>query len=285
MSAKKAGGRPPKTKRPPMDTRVTLDSPVFAPADWAFIRDLLKSENLGASFPEESPENPPWATGEKLEIFNAVARLRMTQRLLVDPYGDNPDAARLFAEIMLGKPSDSTKQIVGAVLVSAIKNFPSAELEKFFRLICDMKKNVEKPQRNAFAHLAYSVFILEVGREPTRHELKKYIIARPDIYKGQIGPEDYKGWDRLWDDSGLFGLSGNVGTKGRQVPKYASSAYARFMNEVGREPSKTDLKHFILDRPNTYKQAPAGENRKAWTALWKQSGLFGPPAARHETPV
>ena len=280
MSAKKAGGRPPKSNHPQADYR---DPPfrAYPPKEWP----SEKWEGYRAYYKAATggilPENPDDLLELTPEIRDLIARNNTLGSLLVDPSSQEP-LARTFAPFIVGIfTSDNERLLVeratGELLARALRILPSDELGEFFKMLCRLKKNLEAPRRNLFAFLAYAMFSDENGREPSKPELKAYILQHKDIYRDKPDAGDGKGWTRVWKQSGLFNLSEKVGTKNSHGATFASSAYDRFIKEWGRKPTKTDLKRFILARPNIYKQAPAGGNRKAWAALWEQSGLFAPP--------
>jgi hypothetical protein len=56
---------------------------------------------------------------------------------------------------------------------------------------------------------------------------------------------------------------------------FAYYAYGRFIEDAGREPSKTELRAYIEARRNEFKEAPGEDDPKGWTRLWKESGLSG----------
>lgn len=54
---------------------------------------------------------------------------------------------------------------------------------------------------------------------------------------------------------------------------YAYYAYARFIEETDREPSKPELRAYIEARREEFKDAPGPDDKQGWTRLWKESGL------------
>ncbi|GAA5130807.1 hypothetical protein GCM10023212_41110 [Luteolibacter yonseiensis] len=102
---------------------------------------------------------------------------------------------------------DFERQTAGDLLVRVVEKFTADQADDFFKRLISLKRNHEAlPHRNGFAYLAYCRYIEATGKEPTKPQLRKYIVARPEEFKDQPSPEDKKGWSRLWKESGLFTL-------------------------------------------------------------------------------
>ena len=110
-------------------------------------------------------------------------------RRLIMEDGEN-DLGRFFAPILLGDPDRAE-----AMFKKIIKMMRNR----------DAYKKREGVSRITFAVEAYRNYFGEVGREPSKNELKKYMIARREIYKDQ--PGEGEPWTRLWKSAGLFGMS------------------------------------------------------------------------------
>ena len=137
----------------------------------------------------------------------AVVRQSGLDKARVDPLNQDPMLACVLAGIIMRDASEHARDSAGKMLVGAVENFTADEAEAFFRRIVSLKRNHENLRhRNGFAVFAYSRFIEETGKEPTKSELRKFVVARPETFKDQPGAEDKKGWTRLWKDSGLFAL-------------------------------------------------------------------------------
>jgi hypothetical protein len=97
---------------------------------------------------------------------------------------------------------------VGKALSYAVEHFSAEEAAELFGIIVKLKKNHEQEgsQKNAWALAAYNDFINQTGSEPSKPQLKEFILARKEKYRQRPDPEDKTGWTRLWKASGLFGL-------------------------------------------------------------------------------
>ncbi len=134
-------------------------------------------------------------------------RQAVIDTLKVDPKGDEALAC-VMASIVLNRPySAPDEELAGKCFVAAMKHPDPAVASRFFQRMLRLKLNAESPHRNAFAYYAYSRFIDEAGREPSKPELRAYIEARRNEFKDAPGAEDPKGWTRLWKESGLSELA------------------------------------------------------------------------------
>jgi hypothetical protein len=55
---------------------------------------------------------------------------------------------------------------------------------------------------------------------------------------------------------------------------WAHAAYGDFINETGKEPSKPHLRKYMEARKEKYRDQPSPDDKKGWSRLWKDSGLF-----------
>jgi hypothetical protein len=149
------------------------------------------------------------------DVFAAIDRQAVLNQLRADPFGDEPLAC-ILGPVILGRATAADKQLTGEIFAAILETSTPDQLAAFFARIHKMKVNADMPpHRNAFAYYAYSNYIGETGREPSKQELRKYITARREIYKDapQDGPDDGKAWHRLWQDCGLFELPKKQGMK------------------------------------------------------------------------
>jgi len=116
------------------------------------------------------------------------------------PMGFASSLSSVF-EISARDPADT--QFFGEIMTVAIQDSTTDELKELFDHILKMKANREFLHRNSYAYLAYSHFINETSREPSKWELKEYIVARSDRFKDAPSKNDNKGWTRLWKEAGL----------------------------------------------------------------------------------
>ena len=83
----------------------------------------------------------------------------------------------------------------------------------------------------------------------------------------EASPEEFKRISAL-----ILRMKENLqGPPSRQ--SYILTACADFIELKGRVPAKSELKEFILDYPQIYKDAPAKEDKKGWSRLLKEVEL------------
>lgn len=136
-----------------------------------------------------------------------LARRAFIEQLAVDPYNDEPLACAL-APCLMGTADEDEQAFAGDLFATALHTLTPEQLSAFFRRVEKLKIGAAQSHRNAAAYQAYSEYIDATGREPAKPELRAYIIARPESFKGMPATEDKKAWSRLWASAGLKGLSG-----------------------------------------------------------------------------
>lgn len=124
----------------------------------------------------------------------------------VDPFNDDPLAC-VFAPVLLNRATDAEREFVGNLFSSVLATCTPEQIVDFSARVAKLAANAQQPHRNAFAYWGYARFIEETGREPSKPELKAYLIARPETFKGMSPADDKKAWTRLWLDCGLSKLA------------------------------------------------------------------------------
>jgi hypothetical protein len=143
---------------------------------------------------------------EQEQMMSRVFRQGMLDDARVDPFRDEPPAC-VLAPVILKRGSAQDKEMVGSLFVHTLENFTADQAESYFKRVLALKRNAENlPLRNGFVYYAYSSFIEEFGFEPSKARLKKFILAKPEVYKDTPPAEDKKAWSRVWRESGLFTL-------------------------------------------------------------------------------
>jgi hypothetical protein len=104
------------------------------------------------------------------------------------------------------------RDFVGKLCAVAVEYFTPEQAQEFFAAIVDLKKGGTGGWRNAQALLAYDDFIMQHEKEPSRQLLKRFILQSPEKYGGDW-PTETKGWKRIWEESGLFGLRDKDGKR------------------------------------------------------------------------
>lgn len=155
------------------------------------------------------PTREPVDTRTDVEPGDHLARVGrqfFLNELRTDPLGDEPLAC-ILGPVILRRATDGEKQLAKELFTHILETGTAEQVTAFFARVRRLKESAElPPHRNALAYYAYSSFIEETGREPSKPELRKYIVARREIFKGAPAPEDGKAWHRLWEDCGLFEL-------------------------------------------------------------------------------
>ena len=114
----------------------------------------------------------------------------------------------LFYEPLLDRLDEdqrSDRARVGEAMAYAVEFFTVQEAESFFSSIVKMKREHEEKSRTICALEAYNDYINDGWREPSKRTLKKFMLKDSKYHCPKL--DDYKAWERMWQDSGLFGLA------------------------------------------------------------------------------
>lgn len=190
--------RPRKNKLPPDDSRAPYDGGE-QPSEAQLAETFAWFESVtGVKLPLDAPEMTP----DEVKSLALSRQQRHLDQLRVDPFRDDP-ASIIYAPIILGRASKNQKKDAGNCFVSLLEKASVSQLESVFARLLKLKKNAELPHRNSTAYLGYARFMEETGREPKKPELKRYLLARPETYKGLPPGDDKKAWSRLLEECGL----------------------------------------------------------------------------------
>lgn len=172
------GGRPKKDKEPQGDFREPFIEP-GNPAGW--IAEHFRERNI--------------------DWIEASIR--------VDPLNDDSEMALWLGRLICGiRDEDEERHLGRNLFIRAVAELTADEAEAMFERIVKLKRNYEGfRHRNAWAYLAYRNFMSEFEKEPTKRELKSFILSRPGIYQEAPQKEDFKAWERMWDGAGLHELA------------------------------------------------------------------------------
>lgn len=148
--------------------------------------------------------------GDKRKILTKEEGRRRERCLmmgLVDPLGSDFFLTVILAPVICSEASKETKQDVGSFFVNALENLKVDDLCELFERIVALKKNHgQLKHRNWYAVFAFHQYIENFGKVPSKMELRMYMMENIKIFKDQPGPENKKGWTRLWKESGLGGM-------------------------------------------------------------------------------
>jgi hypothetical protein len=184
MSAKKAAKKAPAgKKRGPKEKRA--------------VKPARQTKDKLGWFPE-------WGRETRKENYRA---------LLLEPKGERYGGG-IFGPLLLGDATPEARSLAGDYLCHIIEHGSVEAIEETFRDLRKLKERAEllksggKAPRSASAYYAYSNFIEEQRREPTKAELRRYILARPKRY-GDFPPASADSdclWTDIWKDAGLLDL-------------------------------------------------------------------------------
>jgi len=122
-------------------------------------------------------------------------------------------AGDIFGPVASGTATAQQHKSAGEVVCHFLERRDLKAVKKLFREIERIKGQIDGQKLsndhcNAIAYQAYSAYIEITGREPTKGELKDYILKNPERFKGGFPAkgEDEKGWTRVLAAAGLKGL-------------------------------------------------------------------------------
>ncbi len=100
------------------------------------------------------------------------------------------------------EPPEDYEKSMGALVLRYLRNEPEEELELLFAELLKMRRlALEPPRREAYAWMALRDYWKQVGRPPSKRELRKFMEARRETYREQPSPD--RPWADLWKESGL----------------------------------------------------------------------------------
>ena len=155
------------------------------------------------------PEAPEAPTKAELAERHREIRIGALKRLRIDPMGKHEELSLFMAPVLvrIDGEDDLVRNECREWLANVIASKTADDAETMFKGIAELKRELEiDPHKNFSAFLAYHHFIESTRREPSRRELKKFILENPKQYRGMPQTKDSEGWDRLWNDCGLAGL-------------------------------------------------------------------------------
>ena len=145
----------------------------------------------------------------ELSLFHQIE----IDRARVDPFNDEPLAC-VLAPVILDRATESEREFVGELFASVLATGTPEQIKGFFARVARLTANAEQPHRNSLAYFGYARFVEETGREPSKPELKAYLLARPETFKGLPANDAKSEWTDLWKACGLSGLANRkVGKK------------------------------------------------------------------------
>jgi len=170
--------------------------------------------------PKKNAAKPSRRTSDELGWFpnwGRETRKDNFRKLLLEPQGEKL-GGDIFGPLLMGDATTDARKLAGEFLCHVIEHGSIQAIDEVFRDIrklkerADAMRNGGKAPRVAQAYHAYSAFIEETGREPTKKELRIYICERSERSKRADGLKRYKGfppedasdqWSPIWEDAGL----------------------------------------------------------------------------------
>ena len=130
-----------------------------------------------------------------------------------NPFGNSTLLEDTFGSIARGTDTVHTRESASLIICQLVKACDSETLKNVFADIVKIKESAgciinEETHRNAVAYEAYHDYIEYTGKEPSKMDLKKFIVAKPEQYSCKFPDQDTdkRGWTRLWEDCGLSTL-------------------------------------------------------------------------------
>ncbi|MDA0766903.1 MAG: hypothetical protein O3A92_08795 [Verrucomicrobia bacterium] len=125
---------------------------------------------------------------------------RFREALHADPTLELMGFSFSFAAIATGTATEEEREAASRTLLRILApDYPAAAAASIFADLAKMKMRLaEKPHRLSRAYAAYEKFIDETNRQPSKIELKDYILNRPQQY-GTDWPGREEPWTRIWD--------------------------------------------------------------------------------------
>jgi hypothetical protein len=151
---------------------------------------------------------PPWDSASVVTMLHHMAILR------VDPDRTNYTAQESSIAISVAFPVmpeifdhinfELNSDWLGERMFELLANEKSETIEQVFSDIVRMKKQAENPPSRAYwAFLGYIALFTKKGTEPSKSDLRKYMVTNQSTYKNLPSEGDGKGWTRLWESAGL----------------------------------------------------------------------------------
>lgn len=139
------------------------------------------------------------------ERLRLAAAESLHAELATEPLAEDP-LALIFAPVIAGTGGAGDRDAAAAALLSLLEHATPERAAEVFGRIVRMKEQAGLPEhRHAKAFRAYIAFTSAAGREPTKIELKDFILSRPETY-GTDWPGREDPWSRIWEGAGLKGL-------------------------------------------------------------------------------
>ena len=143
--------------------------------------------------------------------------------LTVDPT-HTEELRMIYGNLILGKADEKTRMRAGLLTAMTIEDAPIEMVEELFSRILAMKREAAKPSeekgRNWHVLRGFITLREEIGRPPSKPELREFLLARPKTYKNLPTAGDKTGWTRAWEATGLDSLQDRKPLKAkRPLPK------------------------------------------------------------------
>ncbi len=143
-------------------------------------------------------------------VFSSLSRRRL-QRLTVDPTWTE-GLAHIFGPVITGTATPTGKSYAGTVIAYVMEKAPPEALGEMFSRIMAMKKEAARSDAEKHRHWhvlkGYLDYLSETeNRQPSKPELRDYLIARKHIYKNLPGELEGSAWTDAWKGAGLNELA------------------------------------------------------------------------------
>jgi hypothetical protein len=151
-----------------------------------------------------------------VDPYSAHNEVMMTVKLTIPNKPDfSPHTRTIYRKkmqahtrVITGAASDHERQQAAREYLENLEKMTPEEMKDFFNLILTYKAQFANLRsRVFFAVKAAYDYEAMTGREPSKPELKAFILANRGKYKDAPSAEDGKGWTDLWKNSGLASLA------------------------------------------------------------------------------
>lgn len=112
------------------------------------------------------------------------------------------------SHVMTGIATEKQKQIAADEYIENLASMTAEQMKDFFNVILAYKEQIAMGRsRIFFAVQACYDYMEEAGKQPSKPQLKRFILARKDIYADTPSENVKSEWTRLWKEAGLDGLA------------------------------------------------------------------------------
>ena len=208
MSAKtNRGGRPPKKK----STKRVADRRTPEAGFPDDFKRMFPNDMFGVKVSKKKSDVQLDQFSLSIDQWCMVAkRFGHLQLAILDPMNEDPELAGLLMPAMVKDFPAISEKAMGEInrLFIEILGATADSAESIFKRILKLMRNRENRDRRSYALMAYHHYFTDHGKEPSKPQLKTYINENRRTFNDMPLVGDGKGWTRLWEEAGLYGMAG-----------------------------------------------------------------------------